>query len=99
MSTTREQKKDMALRRSAQRHLRTSASVIYGFDSVMTSPLAGGPIDPAPTMAQVGIQAHPSWGLVAVQHVGDHEQAKDVARAAGRRMVRKYGGALERLAD
>jgi hypothetical protein len=88
-----------ALERSAARNLRTSASAIYGFDSVMTSPVRGGVIDLGPTVGQTGIDAHPSWGFVAVQHVGDYAQANDVARAAGRRMVRKYGEALERLAD
>src|SRR5689334_19373907 len=42
-----------------------------------------------------GINARPSWGLLTVQYVDDRDHARVVARAAGRRTVRKYGEALE----
>ena len=43
--------------------------------------------------------ASASWGAATVQYVDDRVKAQALVRAAGRRMVRQYGDALERLAE
>jgi hypothetical protein len=43
--------------------------------------------------------ASASWGAATVQYVDDRVSARALVQAAGRRMVRQYGDALERLAE
>lgn len=97
MSNTRE--KPVELRPSALRNQRTTATAIHGIVQRTVTPVTHGIVAASPQSGKLTVHAHPSWGIVAVQYVSDRDRAKAAARAAGRRMVDKYGAALERLAE